>query len=1202
MADMQDASFEFITRFLADSRDAVLAVRIADGSLVWANQCATTLLGGLCHADVMDSCTISRASLEKALASPDGREFVDIRVSGDKGTRHVSLHAAAQAFSGCAGSAVLLRVELGSGPGNEFESIFNSLDVGVSVRDWETLELIRQNPRALDLRDRAERLAGRKFFRSAISECLDAPFEEAAAILHRRLADEGRIAVERRLCSAAGEEMYMEISLQKAVIDGREYLVSLVRDLTKWRRMESRIRHQARIDEVRSDSYKRIFSDWKAGLSFFLEKYGEAVRADRMVYCEFSEMSGERPHRVLEWARSAHEDIADAGFLELRRRLPADSGSGLTLELHPGRGDPADGIETLEGRNVLLSSLSRARSGKAGFVVAVRSAEHGGWQGMEKDALSRVMRAVELSHERRCIEDEFRHYRQTSDMIVEHMPVSVAIYDRNLFLRHHNPSFADDVRKYSPVRSEHLIGDHLSSIAPEAWTELNGWIGSVVENRGKDSRHEVALTMLAGGKIPVLTHWNLHVSTILDSLGDVEGIMLISQDVSERVNARRELQAKQNSLRNLMENLPGIIYRCRNEDGFASEFVSRGCRELTGFQPDELAGRNALELFGLIHPDDADRVRREIAATLRRGRPLQTVFRAVDRAGVERMVCNTCQVVEFSSDGPSVFEGIYSDLTERHRLQAAELSNLSKSEFLANMSHEIRTPMNGVIGMVNLLLETDLSDVQRQFSETIRMSAESLLAIINDILDFSKIEAGRLELETTDFSLHEMLEDVCDLMAVRSQEKGLELVLDEGAGLPGMVTGDPNRLRQILINLVGNSVKFTERGEIVIGARYLGGDDEGQRLRFFVRDTGIGIEPTRLSELFKPFNQGGASIYRRYGGTGLGLSISKRLAELMHGGFTVASEPGVGSEFSFTVSLPRSAADSAPAPEVPAFAGRRLLLAEANAALRHVLASHFGSWGFRVTMAATAPDAMEAVRNSCHGGDRFDVAVIDRNLPGTGGESLVWAIRGKGGYETLPMLLLLPVGELAVKNDMARHLRMNGVSKPVRRGRLLSALGDLFAPREGREGATGEGAASASSRLNWSWRNLRVLLADDNLVNQKVVAGILDKRGCRVDAVSNGREAVDALAANYYDIVLMDCLMPEMDGFDATRRIRTGESEGGNPRVPIIALTASAMEGDRERCMAAGMDDYVTKPIIAKDLLDAISRHCAAESLRKLQG
>lgn len=1206
MSDSHTESLAFFKKLMQHSRDAVMLVSTLDGCLVWANRSAEKMLDGLCGEAVLCSCRVTLSSLEKLIVSPESRGFIDIRILAAAGTRRVSLRAEAQRFQGFIQDTALIRMEPADESGRDFDNLFNSFSFGVSIRDPESLAIIRRNPRDLELCDNIGVRYGDDKILNLLSEHLRMPAGAVAETLRLLLEKEPRIAIDRRVPLDAGE-IYLNITVQKANIKGREALVFYVQDVTHWRRAESRMQYQSLVDEVHNESYRRVFLNWKSGLSFFLQRFGEACGAEQVVSCEFSDASAGLPHRVLEWTRVQGKGLTTPELQELRRRLSdADGMQYGVVRVAPGIRDPEMRLENLRGTDILLVPLNRPRSGKTGFVASIRKyiPDDDGWLDVDRNALANIARAVEVSYERHKLEYEFRSFRETSDLILERLPVGVAVYDRDLKLIQNNPHFAEEMAKFSAPSGQPILGQHFSELFPAAWGELQDWVGEVMTSRRRDSRYEHPFTMLAGGKIPVPTYYTMELCPMLDAFGEVQALLVLLQNVTDKVEARRVLHARDTSLRNLMENLPGIIYRCRRTSpNFAAEFVSQGCKEMTGASPDELAGRNALAYFGMVHPEDRARVDTEIRNTLFKGLPLQTIFRAIDLAGEERMVWNNCQVVEAGPEGPLAFEGIYIDVTERQRRRAAELSSLSKSEFLANMSHEIRTPMNGVIGMVNLLLGTELSDPQRQFADTIRMSAESLLAIINDILDFSKIEAGKLELEELDFSLHEVLGDVCDMMAIRSQEKGLELVLDESPDCPTLVLGDPNRLRQIFVNLLGNAVKFTQHGEIVVGASVEEACDGYYRIRFFVRDTGIGIAPERLDSLFTPFNQENISIYRRFGGTGLGLSISKRLAEAMNGNLGVKSTPGEGSEFFFTIRL-KKAVRAVPAKLPPrSLEGKRALLVEGNASLRRVLTRHLAGWGFQVAAVANAADAMDLVRSVGIGETQaFDLAVLDSNVPDLGAETLAWGARNRSGRDALPVVMMSSVGTLTSPEEELERRHIASVAKPIKQARLLSAIKTVLGLRQ----SGGDSESASSSRLtpawNWRWRNLRILLADDNVVNQKVVAGILGKHGCHVDAVSNGREVLEALQRDYYDVVLMDCLMPEMDGFEATRKIRSPDSIVRNPRIPIIALTASAMHGDKEKCLAAGMDDYVTKPVIAQNLLDAISRHCIKESVCKLPG
>ncbi len=523
----------------------------------------------------------------------------------------------------------------------------------------------------------------------------------------------------------------------------------------------------------------------------------------------------------------------------------------------------------------------------------------------------------------------------------------------------------------------------------------------------------------------------------------------------------------------------------------------------------------------------------------------------------------------------------------------AQIASMAKSEFLANMSHEIRTPMNGIIGMTGLLEGTALSEEQQQYAATVRTCGEQLLALINDILDFSKIEAGKLEFEELDFDLAQAVEEVVDIVGVKASEKQLQLLCYVAPEIPPVLRGDPGRLRQVIINFVNNAVKFTEAGEVEIRAELAAATAAEATLRFSVRDTGIGIPADRQDRLFQSFSQVDASTTRKYGGTGLGLAISRQLAELMGGEVGVQSAEGQGSTFWFTARLAIPSAEAAP-PDLDALTDLSVLAVDGNATNRLILRRYLESWGTRCEVVASAAAAASALERARDQGSPHRVAILDRLLPDGDGLELAERLAAAGHTAETAMIMLTS----AWRSGDAERLRRAGVHqsllKPVRRALLAQALLGTLVPAgpERDAGATGsaggETAAAGDPPLP---SDLKILLAEDNVINQRVALLLLEKNlGLRADAVANGLEAVDALRHVDYDLVLMDCQMPELDGFAATRRIRSASSAVRDRTVPIIAMTANAMKGDRDVCLAAGMDDYVPKPVKADDLAAAIRR------------
>ncbi len=530
--------------------------------------------------------------------------------------------------------------------------------------------------------------------------------------------------------------------------------------------------------------------------------------------------------------------------------------------------------------------------------------------------------------------------------------------------------------------------------------------------------------------------------------------------------------------------------------------------------------------------------------------------------------------------------------------QAAEAASKAKSQFLANMSHDVRTPMNGVLGMTNLLLDTPLTDQQRRFAETVRISGEALLAIINDILDFSKIEAGKLELEAIDFNLRQIVEDVHELFAEHAQNKSLELLCRFHDGVPDTLRGDPGRLRQILTNLIGNAVKFTEQGEVVVEVKRIDGPGSrngagaGCLLHFAVADTGIGIPAAIQPRLFEAFVQADGSTTRKYGGTGLGLAIAKQLAQMMGGDIGVVSERGEGATFWFTVQLEQSAArlDSA-AVSRRNLTGLRVLVVEDNATNRDILHHQVTGWGMSSGSAETGIQALSLLRAAAARSAPYDLAIVDMKMPGMDGIALAEAIKADPAISRVRLVMLTSmVGQFGDIERARKAGILTCLSKPVRQSDLYDCLVKAVAAEAKALAGREEGAFDGTDRGERKSRfSGRVLLAEDHPVNQEVALAMLEAFDCEVEVVDNGRAALESLARSRYDLVLMDCQMPEMDGFSATAEIRRREDASGS-RMPVVALTASAMQGDREKCLAAGMDDYLAKPFTQDKLYAMLER------------
>ena len=626
-------------------------------------------------------------------------------------------------------------------------------------------------------------------------------------------------------------------------------------------------------------------------------------------------------------------------------------------------------------------------------------------------------------------------------------------------------------------------------------------------------------------------------------------------------------------------------------------WVSEHFAEMFGYDHQEFLGTRQ-KFFDILHAEDAVRLREAIERTIRDGVLVDVEVRAKTRAGEARWY-RVRGALERSADGvPLSVSGSQRDITQRQQyalalLEATETAaaaSKAKSQFLANMSHEIRTPMNGIIGMIELLLETELNPMQLDYAETVRDSSAALLTVINDILDFSKVEAGKLDLEVLDMDMRDTVEDVARLLAIQAHAKGLEVIALIDPGLPDLVRGDAGRLRQVLLNLGGNAVKFTQQGEVSIECKVVQKDDRGTLIRCEIRDTGMGIPASRVDALFTAFTQVDSSTTRRFGGTGLGLSIVKRLVELMGGEVGVSSEEGVGSTFWFTARLgaAQEAAKARPAPPTE-LRGQRIVIVDDNMTNRKVLMGQLSLCGMEAVCASSADEALSMMRIAASAGRPFEVALLDHQMPDCDGATLGKTILAEPALRGARLILLTSSGQRGDGRMFSDLGFAAYLLKPVTHRDLTDCLMMVLGTQaEGWRMATQPIVTRHALRSQRHREAHHILLAEDNLVNQKVACRILEKLGYRVDVAADGQATFEAWQSGRYHAILMDCQMPILDGYETTRKIR--EQEGDGRHVPIIALTAHAMKGADNECRAAGMDDYLSKPIDKEQLQKILNR------------
>ena len=660
-------------------------------------------------------------------------------------------------------------------------------------------------------------------------------------------------------------------------------------------------------------------------------------------------------------------------------------------------------------------------------------------------------------------------------------------------------------------------------------------------------------------------------------------------------------QSELKMLRTVVDSLPDLIYCKDTQSRFL--LANPAQREFISGNPEKSVV--GLSDFAFFPEETAKGFFNDEQKIISSGKPLVSqAERMRDFAGNDVWILTTKVPFREKDGSPAGIIGIGRNVTAQKQIEAeltesraqSEEANHAKSEFLANMSHEIRTPLNGIIGMTDLALETELTREQREYLQTVKLSADALLNVINDVLDFSKIEAGKVDLEEVDFDLCACIEDALKTVALRADEKGIELLCEISPEVPALVKGDPCRLRQIVLNLIGNAVKFTHEGEVALNVQTEFLEDRTSTLHFTVSDTGVGIPSEKLESIFESFSQVDSSTTREYGGTGLGLTISRRLVQMMGGRVWAESVLGKGSTFHFTARLGESKASSVIKTVVPASSelnGVRVLVVDDNRTNRRILEGILSRWGMHVSVASDGEEAL-AVHSAAASADPFRLILTDMHMPKLDGFGFVERLKQSFDASTSTIMMLTSGGQ---RGDAQRCDQLGIAAyllKPVRQSELRDAIGRVLSASAMKQKQALITRYSLREQVGGG-KALKILLAEDNLTNQKLAMRLLEKRNQSVTVVANGRDALDALEKEAYDLVLMDMQMPEMDGFEATGILREKEKKTGR-RQPVVAMTALAMNGDRERCLAVGMDGYISKPIRPQELDDLLDKYLARKS------
>jgi PAS domain S-box-containing protein len=908
--------------------------------------------------------------------------------------------------------------------------------------------------------------------------------------------------------------------------------------------------------------------------------------------------------------RSAILALPYLPFRSLRRALLMASGGALVVCLLSLRGDPyglldrvpggmADGIVvtvTFAALCLDLLLLWQHSERLKETIAALRDSE----RTLEQRIVQRTAELAQATH-------EAQREKLYSEALIQHSPVAIVSTDPAANVVTWNPA-AENLFGYTAAEAS---GRNLDALVADDPAIQSIKADAVVHSRTATAQapiHAITQRTRRDGTLVDVEVWAVPV--VVE--GEEIRVLALYHDLTEMKRVEEALQESHRQLADIINFMPDAVLVIDREAKIIA--WNRALERMTGTKAEEMLGKGnyeyALPFYGERRPIIIDLVttpREELeqkyTAIRREGQVLAGETYVPQLKGSEAYLLATASALRDSRGQVVGAIEVIRDFTERKHMEealqqakeAAEAATQAKSSFLATMSHEIRTPMNAIIGMSGLLMDTPLNADQREFAETVRNSGDALLTIINDILDFSKMEAGKMDLEEQPFDLRECVESALDLIKLKASEKCLELACEIAEEVPTAITGDVTRLRQVLVNLLSNAIKFTEQGEVVVtverkGKEIVTAERRGevtsplQELHFTVRDTGIGIPLDRLNRLFRAFSQVDASTTRKYGGTGLGLAVSKRLSEMMGGTMWVESAgvPGKGSAFHFTIRVPEAAeAQVRPAlqGEAPELRGRSVLIVDDNATNRRILTLQTQGWGMQPRATGSPEEALEWARQ----GAPFDLAVLDLHMPEMDGVELAEALHD---VETAtPLILLSSLGGYGT--EIPADLFAACLTKPIRASALFDALMGIFAGQA--TPVPTDVPARPALRVEMALRlPLRILIAEDYVVNQKLALRLLAQMGYRADVAANGLEAIQALERQPYDVVLMDVQMPEMDGLEATRQICERWPGGTRPR--IIAMTANAMQGDREMCLAAGMDDYVSKPIRVEELVRALAR------------